>query len=234
MKEKGLQTYFDEVGRHALLSEDEERQLSARALQGDERAIGGLVEANLRLVAYVAREFQHQGLPTEDLVSEGSIGLMKAARRYDARRGLRFASYAAVHIRRAMERAVEREQTQSGVQLKSTMTAQQASKASMRSLDAPLGVKPQVSLLQVLVNDGAAPADSRTYSAAQQEQAERALGSLQGREASVVAAYFGIGQEPLTMAEIAADMGLKRERVRQIRDRAVRRMRKAFLNEEFL
>lgn len=227
MEEQRLQKYFDDVARHALLSEEEERQLSARALQGDERAIGRLAEANLRLVAYVARDFQHQGLSHDDLVSEGNIGLMKAARHYDATRG-RFASYAAAHIRRAIKRAIEREQAESGGQQQSKMTAQQAAKTNLRSLDAPLGNQPQVTLLQVLADDAATPADGRTYSATQQEHAERALASLQGREAQVVAAYYGIGQEPLTMAEIAADMGLKRERVRQIRDRAVRRMRKAW------
>ena len=228
MEEQRLQKYFDDAARHALLSEEEECQLSARALRGDERAVGRLAEANLRLVAYVAREFQHQGLSHDDLISEGNIGLMKAARHYDATRGLRFASYAAAHIRRAIKRAIEREQAESGRQQLSKMTAQQAAKTNLRSLDAPLGNQSQVTLLQVLTDDAATPADGRTYSATQQEHAERALASLQGREAQVVAAYYGIGQEPLTMAEIAADMGLKRERVRQIRDRAVRRMRKAW------
>ena len=228
MEEQRLQKYFDDAARHALLSEEEERRLSARALRGDERAVGRLAEANLRLVAYVAREFQHQGLSHDDLISEGNIGLMKAARHYDATRGLRFASYAAAHIRRAIKRAIEREQAESGRQQLSKMTAQQAAKTNLRSLDAPLGNQSQVTLLQVLTDDAATPADGRTYSATQQEHAERALASLQGREAQVVAAYYGIGQEPLTMAEIAADMGLKRERVRQIRDRAVRRMRKAW------
>ena len=97
-----------------------------------------------------------------------------------------------------------------------------------RSLDAPLGAKPNLNLLSVLV-DGSSPlADGRTYSRSQEEQVEKALRSLDEREDRVVTAYFGIGQEHQTMAEIAADMGLKRERVRQIRDHAVRKMRKVF------
>jgi RNA polymerase primary sigma factor len=97
-----------------------------------------------------------------------------------------------------------------------------------RSLDAPLGAKPNLNLLSVLV-DGSSPlADGRTYSRNQEEQVERALRSLDEREDRVVTAYFGIGQEHQTMAEIAEDMHLKRERVRQIRDRAVRRLRQAY------
>lgn len=221
MEEKNrLQQYFDEMGSHQLLSEEQERQLSARALKGDERALNRLVEANLRLVAHVAREYQRQGLALDDLISEGNMGLVKAASKYDATRGLRFAGYAVVYIRRAIEKALERESSEK--MLESRANGQK------RSLDAPLGAKPNISLLSVLADGNAPLADGRAYSNALEEQAERALRSLNERETQVVMAYFGIGQEHLTMAEIAADMGLKRERVRQIRDRAVRRMRKVW------
>ena len=98
-------------------------------------------------------------------------------------------------------------------------------------MDAPLGTKTNMSLLSVLVDGNSPLADERVYSSNAEAAAERALRSLTGREAQVVAAYFGIGQEHLTMAEIAEDMGLKRERVRQIRDRAVRRMKKVYRQE---
>ena len=222
MEENRLQQYFEEMGSHALLSEEQERQLSARALKGDERAVNRLVEANLRLVAHVAREYQRQGLAMDDLISEGNMGLVKAATKYDATRGLRFAGYAVVYIRRAIEKALQRESSEK--MLESRANGQK------RSLDAPLGAKPNISLLSVLADGNSPLADGRAYSTALEEQAERALRSLNERETQVVMAYFGIGQEHLTMAEIAADMGLKRERVRQIRDRAVRRMRKVWRN----
>ena len=222
MEDNRLQQYFEEMGSHALLSEDQERQLSARALRGDERAVNRLVEANLRLVAHVAREYQRQGLAMDDLISEGNMGLVKAATKYDATRGLRFAGYAVVYIRRAIEKALQRESSE--IMLESRANGQK------RSLDAPLGAKPNISLLSVLADGNSPLADGRAYSTALEEQAERALRSLNERETQVVMAYFGIGQEHLTMAEIAADMGLKRERVRQIRDRAVRRMRKVWRN----
>ena len=215
-----LQNYFDELSTHQLLTPEQEQQLSARALGGDQRAQNRLVEANLRLVPYVAREYQNRGLALDDLISEGNVALVHAAARYDSTRGLRFAPYAAHHIRHAMEQALQREQQQT--------KAESRASGMRRSLDAPLGAKPNVSLLSVLINADAPLADSRAYSAAQERQVQRALNSLGQREMQVISAYFGLGQEPLTMAEIASDMGLRRERVRQIRDRAVRRMRKAY------
>ena len=220
MDKDRLQTYFEEMGSRQLLTEEEERQLSARALNGDERAVNRLTEANLRLVAHVAREYRGQGLGMDDLISEGNMGLVKAATKYDASRGLRFAGYAVVFIRRAIEKALKKEEE--------ATTAERRPNGEKRSLDAPLGAKPNISLLSVLVDGNSPLADGRAYSAAQEEQVERALRSLDERESRVVVAYFGIGQEHATMAEIAEDMGLKRERVRQIRDRAVRRMRKVF------
>ena len=98
MEENRLQQYYDEMGRWKLLTEEEEHRLSARALKGDERAVNRLVEANLRLVAHVAREYQGRGLAPEDLISEGNMGLVKAASKYDASRGVRFAGYASVFV----------------------------------------------------------------------------------------------------------------------------------------
>ena len=220
MEENRLQNYFEEMGARPLLTEEQERQLSERALKGDKRAADRLVEANLRLVAHVARGYQGQGLDMDDLICEGNMGLVKAAAKYDASRGLRFAGYAVVYVRRAIEKALKRESAE--------RMPESRANGQKRSLDAPLGVKPNVSLLSVLVDSNSPLADGRAYSAAQEEQVERALRCLNERESRVVAAFFGIGQEHETMAEIAEDMGLKRERVRQIRDRAVRRMRKAF------
>ena len=136
----------------------------------------------------------------EDLVSEGNMGLMKAAAKYDATRGLRFVNYAVVFIRRQIEKALDKESAEQRVE---SMRDGQT-----RSVDAPLGSKANVSLLSVLVN------------------ADSALTELNERERAVINAYFGIGEERMTMAEIGEQMGLKRERVRQIRDRATRRMRK--------
>ena len=218
MEDSILNKYLDEIGREQLLSEEQEARLSARILQGDERALNRLIEANLRFVVVIARQYQGQGLSMEDLVSEGNLGLMKAARKFDATRGLRFVNYAVVFIRQQMEKAVRKESDEQRVE--STRDGQ------TRSVDAPLGSKANVSLLSVLVNADSPQADQRVYNASLEDAIERSLQTLNERETVVVNAYFGIGEERQTMAEIAERMSLKRERVRQIRDRAVRRLKK--------
>ena len=218
MEDSILNKYLDEIGREQLLSEEQEARLSARILQGDERARNRLIEANLRFVVVIARQYQGQGLSMEDLVSEGNLGLMKAARKFDATRGLRFVNYAVVFIRQQIEKAVRKESDEQRVE--STRDGQ------TRSVDAPLGSKANVSLLSVLVNADSPQADQRVYNASLEDAIERSLQTLNERETVVVNAYFGIGEERQTMAEIAERMSLKRERVRQIRDRAVRRLKK--------
>lgn len=220
MEDSILNKYLDEIGRESLLTEEQERTLSQRIRQGDERALNRLVEANLRFVVAVARQYQGKGLSMEDLVSEGNIGLMKAASKYDAGRGLRFVNYAVVFVRQQIERALKAESAEQRVETRRD--------GQTRSVDAPLGTKTNMSLLSVLVDGNAPLADERVYNASVERAVMAALQSLDERGLKVVNAYFGIGQENLTMAEIAQDMGLKRERVRQIRDRAVRRMRKIY------
>ena len=218
MEDSALNKYLDEIGREQLLSAEEEARLSARILKGDERALNKLIEANLRFVIVIARQYQGKGLSMEDLVSEGNMGLMKAASKYDATRGLRFVNYAVVFIRRQIEKALDKESAEQRVE---SMRDGQT-----RSVDAPLGSKANVSLLSVLVNADSPMADQRVYDANLAEAIEQALTELNERERAVINAYFGIGEERMTMAEIGEQMGLKRERVRQIRDRATRRMRK--------
>lgn len=220
MDDNKLNVYLDQIGRQSLLTEEQERQLSERIRKGDQRALNRLVEANLRFVVSIANKYQGKGLPMDDLLSEGNIGLIKAAGKFDASRGLRFVNYAVVFVRQQIEKALKKE------------TADERPEATKsgatRSVDAPLGTKSNVSLLSVLVNGDSPLADERLYSGIAAAAAEYAVASLDEREQQVVKAFFGIDSEVLTMQEIADDMGLRRERVRQIRDRAVRRMRKAY------
>jgi RNA polymerase primary sigma factor len=213
MEDSAFNKYLDEIGRESLLTTDEERQLSERIQQGDQRALNKLIGANLRFVVSVARQYKGQGVEMEDLVSEGNMGLMKAAAKFDASKGVRFVNYAVVQIRQQIEKAIEQQTRQQNMPL---------------SVDAPLGHRTNMSLLSVLVNSNAPMADERIHSEAVEEAVEFALGSLDKREAQVVNAFFGINQEHETMAEIAENMELKRERVRQIRDKAVRKLRKAY------
>ena len=188
MIDNTLNIYLDEIGMKSLLSEDEERRLAARIHAGDERALNKLIEANLRFVVAIARQYQNKGLPIDDLISEGNIGLMKAARKYDGERGVRFVNYAVVFVRRQIEKALKLESAELRVE----------------------------NMKDVRDDNSSDVADGVEYS----------LDSLNERELKVVTAYFGIGQERLTMAEIAEEMNLRRERVRQIRNKAIRRMKK--------
>lgn len=226
MADNSLNSYLDEIGRQQLLSNEQERQLSERIMKGDSRAIGQLVEANLRFVVKVATAYRGQGLGLDDLVSEGNIGMMMAAAKFDASHGSRFISYAAPYVRRAIERAIEQ---QNGV-YRQPKDAPERERRYDRTLsvDAPLGRRTGMSLLSVLVNPNATPSDERVYSEAVENAIEMAMLSLSERESQVISRFYGLQYEHETMAEIADDLGLKRERVRQIRNHAVRKLRKAY------
>lgn len=230
MEDSALNRYLDEIGKEQLLTNEEERQLAERIAKGDSRALSKLVETNLKFVVTVARQYKGKGVAMEDLVSEGNIGLMKAAAKFDASKGVRFVNYAVVHIRQAIEKAIDQ---QGGLyqvpkDVKQDLARQQSIPLSV---DAPLGHRTNMSLLSVLVNKDAPLADERVHSEAIEDAIEYALGTLDDRERRVVNAFFGIDQEHETMAEIAEDMDLKRERVRQIRDKSVRKLRKAYRNK---
>ena len=233
MEDSGLNRYLDEIGRESLLSADEEYQLSEQIKGGSTGAINKLVEANLRFVVSIARQYMGKGLSMDDLISEGNLGLMKAAGKFDASKGTRFVNYAVVYVRQFIEKAIEQ---QTGLytvpkDMKNELAARQQSMPL--SVDAPLGHRTNMSLLSVLINQDAPFADERIHSEAIENAIEFALGSLDKRESKVVNAYFGIDQEHETMAEIAEDMDIKRERVRQIRDKAVRKLRKAYKSKLF-
>ena len=230
MEDSALNRYLDEIGKEQLLTDDEECQLAERIAKGDDRALSKLIEANLKFVVTVARQYKGRGVAMEDLVSEGNIGLMKAAAKFDASKGVRFVNYAVVHIRQAIEKAIDQ---QAGLyQVPKDVRQDLARQQSIPvSVDAPLGHRTNMSLLSVLVNKDAPLADERVHSEAIEDAIEYALGTLDDRERRVVNAFFGINQEHETMAEIAEDMELKRERVRQIRDKSVRKLRKAYRNK---
>lgn len=220
MEDNKLNKYLDEIGREELLSEAEEQQLSARVLKGDKRALDRLIEKNLKFVVAIARGYQGKGLDMDDLISEGNMGLMKAAAKFDATRGTRFVNYAVVYVRQNIEKALKRESDAQRVESRKD--------GQTRSIDAPLGSKTGVSLLSVLADGNAVLADKRVYDGNMATAFERAMASLEGREHQVISLYYGLEDEALTMAEIADAMQLRRERVRQIRDNALRRLKKNY------
>lgn len=219
-----LDRYIEEICREQVLTADEERELAERIARGDGKAAEKLVTANLRFVISMANKYRGRGVEVEDLVSEGNIALMNAAARFDASRS-RFVSYAVPMVRRAMEQAVESQGALYRVP-RGEATAAEKRRSRALSVDAPLGGRENINLLSLLVNPNAPEADAMFDDSPRGSLLADALGVLDERERRVVAAVFGIGCERLTMAEAAAEMGLKRERVRQIRDKAVRKLSK--------
>lgn len=247
-----------------MLTPEEEIELAQRIKQNDQIALEKLTKANLRFVVSVAKQYQNQGLSLGDLINEGNLGLIKAAKRFDETRGFKFISYAVWWIRQsilqalaeqsrvvrlplnrvgalnkigkaysALEQEFEREPSASEIAEQLEMTDFEVAdtlKISGRhlSMDAPFSNSEDNRLLDVIQNDHQPPPDSDLMSESLKIEIERALATLTKREAEVVRLYFGLGQEhPLTLEEIGERFNLTRERVRQIKEKAIRRLRHA-------
>lgn len=260
---QSLDKYLQEIGKVELLTPDEEVELARRIRQGDQAALERLTKANLRFVVSVAKQYQNQGLSLGDLINEGNLGLIKAAKRFDETRGFKFISYAVWWIRQSilqalaeqsrivrlplnrvgalnkigkafssLEQKFEREPSAEEIaEVIEGMTEDEISetlKISGRhtSIDAPFVQGEENSLLEVLRNDSEPDPDNTLINESLSRDVERALSTLTQREAEVVRLYFGIGTEhALTLEEIGERFDLTRERVRQIKEKAIRRLR---------
>ncbi len=259
---QSLDKYLQEIGEVPLLTPQEEIELARRIKEGDQEALERLTKANLRFVVSVAKQYQNQGLSLGDLINEGNLGLIKAAKRFDETRGFKFISYAVWWIRQsilqalaeqsrvvrlplnrvgalnkigkaysALEQEFEREPSASEIAEQLDMTDFEVAdtlKISGRhlSMDAPFSNSEDNRLLDVIQNDHLPPPDNDLINESLRVEIDRALATLTKREAEVVRLYFGLGQEhPLTLEEIGERFNLTRERVRQIKEKAIRRLR---------
>ncbi len=263
-EDRSLEQYLQEIGKIDLLKPKEEVQLAKRVRTGDEEALKQLAQANLRFVVSVAKQYQNQGLPLSDLINEGNVGLIKAAKRFDETRGYKFISYAVWWIRQAILQALAEQSRIVRLPLNRVGALHKIGKASSEleqefgrepsadeiadeldmtehevmdtlkissrhlSLDAPFSEGEDNSLLDVL-SDGVQPLpDENLMTNALKEDIKRALGTLSKREAKVISLYFGLdGKQALTLEEIGVRFKLTRERVRQIKEKAIRRLRHA-------
>ena len=208
---KALEAYMDDIGDGKLLTDEQERQLADRIQQGDRKALDTLVERNLKFVVSIANQYKGQGVSIDDLVSEGNIGMMKAAERFLPKYGKRFVTFAAPIIRDAMETFIRK------------------NGETILSVDAsiPAGSNNNFTLLNLLENADSPMADSKLTKESDIQRMSQFITILAPREQKVISLVYGIEGERHTMAEVAALMGLKRERVRQIRDQALRKLGKA-------
>lgn len=226
MRKKAMEAYKEEIAEKTLLTDQEERKLAQRIQEGDEKAVNILVESNLRFVLTIANGYRDQGIAYDDLVGEGNVGLLKAAKRFSPYPGKRFVKFAAPIIRDAIQRHIEQH---SGLY---KVPRTEASGAEMRrshpiSVDAPIpaGSNNNFNLLNLLENANSPYADRAFEDADSQAHIERVIQVLNDRQQRVITLLYGIGCDRVTMAEAAALMGLKRERVRQIRDAALRKLK---------
>lgn len=261
---QSLDKYLQEIGKVDLLTPEEEIELAIRIRQNDSLALEKLVKANLRFVVSVAKQYQNQGLSLGDLINEGNLGLIKAAKRFDETRGFKFISYAVWWIRQSilqalaeqsrivrlplnrvgalnkigkayssLEQEFEREPNAEEIAQELNMdineisdTLKVAGKAV--SMDAPISQGEENRLLDVLESTEQPSPDSNLITESLKKEIQRALSTLSDREAEVIQLYFGLNRDSaLTLEEIGEKFNLTRERVRQIKEKAIRRLRHA-------
>ncbi len=261
---QSLEKYLQEIGKVELITPEEEVKLATLIKQGDQRALDRLTKANLRFVVSVAKQYQNQGLSLGDLINEGNLGLIKAAKRFDETRGFKFISYAVWWIRQSilqalaeqsrivrlplnrvgalnkigkaystLEQEFEREPSADELAEQLDMSLYEVSdtlKISGRhlSIDAPFVHGEDSRLVDIMPNQNQPLPDHTLINESLKIEIQRALNTLSPRERDVLKLYYGLDQEnPLTLEEIGEKFKLTRERVRQIKEKAIRRLKHA-------
>jgi RNA polymerase primary sigma factor len=255
-----VDAYLAAVRRTPLLSPAAEAALGRRIAQGDEQALHALVEHNLRFVVQVALKYQGHGLPLADLINEGNLGLLHAARKFDPARGTRFITYAVWWIRQAIMHALAAgggavrlpvKQAEKLAQLRRAFEALQRATGTAPtvedlaqalamprdevadllrvcrpavSLDAPLTAEGDIARLDLLAAEHLPSSEAAYVSAAMHQEVHDLLTHLEPRQAAILRARFGFEGEPKSFAEIGRELGLSRERIRQLEGQARRQL----------
>jgi RNA polymerase primary sigma factor len=257
-----LEKYLSDISKEEMVSPDEEILLAKKIREGDEAALDRLTRANLRFVVSVAKQYQNQGLTLPDLINEGNLGLIKAAKRFDETRGFKFISYAVWWIRQSilhsisehsrivrlpvnqlgslskinkaftkLEQEFEREPSLEELSQITEMTIDKISNAfristKQVSVDAPLLNGEESSLLDILQNKEVAQADTIMMNHSLKKEIEHSLSYLDEKERDVITLFFGLDtDESYTLEEIGEKYDLSRERVRQIKEKALSKLR---------
>ncbi len=263
-----LDKYLHEIGKVDLLTPEKEVELAKKIRKGDRNAFEQLINANLRFVVSVAKQYQNQGLTLPDLINEGNLGLIKAAQRFDETRGFKFISYAVWWIRQSilqalaeqarivrlplnkigsinkinktftqLEQEFQREPTAKEIAELLEMTPEmieEAMKASGPhvSMDAPLKDEEGNNLYDVMLDSDIPSPDDGLLNNSLQQEIERSLSTLGEREGEIIRYYFGLnGTRPHTLEEIGEVFGLTRERVRQIKEKSIKKLKNNYRNK---
>ena len=257
-----LDKYLQEIGKVDLISADEEVELAKKIKEGNEIALEKLTKANLRFVVSVAKQYQNQGLSLPDLINEGNLGLIKAAKRFDETRGFKFISYAVWWIRQSilqalaeqsrivrlplnkigsinkinktyasLEQRYEREPSADEIASVLEISANDVRESQRNSgrhisMDAPLVDGEDSNLYDVIMSGESPNPDDSLINDSLRTEIERSLTTLTEREADVIRLYFGLGSKhAMTLEEIGEKFDLTRERVRQIKEKGIRRLK---------
>lgn len=217
--------YIGDIIGENLLSDEEEVQLSNRIKIGDAKALEKLTKANLTFVVSIAHQYKEQGLDEDDLISEGNIGMMYAAQKFDGSKGIRFVKFAAPYIRKAIEKSIKEQTTLYKVPKKENKLFEKK-RAKPVSLDQPIpvGSNNKLTLQNLIPNNNNKDTDDSVNSNILNTILMKSINCLNEREKAVITQLYGINGTSLTMAEVATSLGLKRERVRQIRNTALRKL----------
>lgn len=257
-RRSALELYLKDIAYNDLLTPQEEVALAKRIRAGDRKSLEKMIESNLRFVITIAKEYQGRGLPLEDLIAEGNMGLVRAATRYDETVGVKFTTYAVWWIRQGIlsalaekarmvrlpvnkikhlskleriaadlkqslgrEPRVEEIAARADMQPKQVQDLLDASRWHI-SLDMPIDDGPDTSLLEILEDKDAETPEEVMLEGSLADEVRTALDTLAPREARVLRLYFGINSgETMTLEQIGNILNLTKERVRQIRDKAL-------------
>jgi len=256
-----LDKYLQEIGKEDLIPAEEEVELAQRIKEGDSVALEKLVKSNLRFVVSVAKQYQNQGLSLPDLINEGNLGLIKAAKKFDETRGFKFISYAVWWIRQSILQSLAEQSRIVRLPLNQVGSINKIKKEFVRfeqeyerqpsyeeladitdipiekiketlsisntavSVDAPFSDSEDGSLLDVIANPNSPNADKSLMVESLNKEIERTLSTLSTREKNIIKYFYGISTSQLTLEEIGQEFNITRERVRQIKEKAVKRLK---------
>jgi RNA polymerase primary sigma factor len=261
--DKSLEKYLQDISKEEMITADEETRLTRLIREGDTLALDKMVKANLRFVVSVAKQYQHQGLPLTDLINEGNLGLIKAAKKFDETRGFKFISYAVWWIRQAILEALSDKARVIRIPLNQVGVLGKINKAYSKleqdlgrapseeeiaheldipehkvketlktsknhvSYDAPVGGDDENStMIDLLSNGEALSTDYLTIDESLKVDIERSLGVLDPKCRDIIKLNYGIGySHPKSLDEIGERYSLTRERVRQIKEKGLRKLR---------